>query len=84
MSGDLNMGGHSVINLGAPSVATDAATKGYVDDNYVKKTGDVMTGSLTINNPTDTISVMGCTNLANTKIFTISMGDLNNEILLSS
>lgn len=28
---DLSMGGYRIVNLGAPSVATDAATKGYVD-----------------------------------------------------
>lgn len=31
MSGDLNMGGNEITNLGAPVAATDAATKGYVD-----------------------------------------------------
>jgi len=31
MTGDLNMGGNKVAAVGSPTVATDAATKGYVD-----------------------------------------------------
>lgn len=31
MSGELNMGANKITNVGAPTVATDAATKGYVD-----------------------------------------------------
>lgn len=32
MSGNLNAGGHKVINLAVPTASGDAATKGYVDD----------------------------------------------------
>lgn len=31
MTGDLNMGGNRITNVAAPIIATDAATKGYVD-----------------------------------------------------
>lgn len=61
MTGDLNMGGNQIINVGAPVNATDAATKGYVDTatslttlaatldgRYVNVTGDTMTGDLTM------------------------------------
>lgn len=33
MTGDLNMGGNKVFNVGAPTAAGDAATKAYVDAN---------------------------------------------------
>lgn len=41
MQGDLDMGGKKIVNLGAPTAATDGATKGYVDTaiegQYVKQ-----------------------------------------------
>ena len=41
MSGTLNMGTNTLTNLAAPSAATDAATKGYVDTNFLKSNGSV-------------------------------------------
>ncbi len=58
-STDVSMNNYKVTDLGDPSETTDAANKGYVDntisqatddlaDIYVAKTGDTMTGKLTI------------------------------------
>jgi len=41
MSGVLNMGANTLTNLATPSAATDAATKGYVDTNFLKSNGSV-------------------------------------------
>lgn len=52
MTGNLDMGGHTVTNTAAPTNNTDVANKGYVDtkvgdiNRFVLKTGDTMTGSL--------------------------------------
>ena len=59
-TGDINMGGHKVTNMGTPVADTDAANKGYVDDAidelsgiYIPKAGGTMTGSLVLAaNPT--------------------------------
>ena len=65
MDGDLNMGTNKVTNLGSPSAGADAANKTYVDgevateaadrlagDNQqVTKTGDSMSGDLTMTSP---------------------------------
>lgn len=52
---DLNANDNRITDLLAPSQASDAATKGYVDGatnwlagNYVKRNGDTMTGNLRI------------------------------------
>ena len=42
LSGSLNMGTNTLTNLGTPSAATDAATKGYVDTNFLKSNGSVV------------------------------------------
>ena len=39
MSGGLNMGANTLTNLAAPSTASDAATKGYVDTNALRSDG---------------------------------------------
>ncbi len=59
MSGILNMGGNRITNVGSPSGSSDVATKGYVDsgvnsaistaNNRVLRTGDTMTGTLSMN-----------------------------------
>lgn len=62
----VNMGGNRVQNVGTPTALADAVTKQYADnmksdiidqvtnglndDRYVRKTGDTMTGKLTMNN----------------------------------
>lgn len=60
MTGALDMQNHKVTNVAAPTETADAANKGYVDTAisgltdgttampYVKKSGDTMTGALTI------------------------------------
>ncbi|RYD84570.1 MAG: hypothetical protein EOP84_05130 [Verrucomicrobiaceae bacterium] len=55
MSGPLSMGGNKITSVGTPSAATDAATKGYVDQQtqagmFVSKAGDTMTGALSAPN----------------------------------
>ena len=41
MSGTLNMGTNTLTNLATPSASSDAATKGYVDTNFLKSNGTV-------------------------------------------
>jgi beta-glucanase (GH16 family) len=52
MTGNLNMGTtNKIINLAAPTLTTDATTKTYVDTANalkVSKSGDTMTGALTL------------------------------------
>lgn len=47
MTGSLSMGTNQITSLGAPVAGTDAANKTYVDTK-VTKTGDTMTGNLTM------------------------------------
>jgi hypothetical protein len=52
------MGDNKITDLGYPTDDTDAATKKYVDassggGDYVEKTGDTMTGTLTLDGPRD-------------------------------
>lgn len=66
-TGDINLGGHKVTNVGTPEADTDAANKGYVDgaidelgsqlnELYLPKTGGVMTGPLKLAaNPTENL-----------------------------
>lgn len=51
MEGDLNMDLHKLINLAAGILPTDAVNRSQLDTK-VSKSGDSMTGSLTIPNPT--------------------------------
>jgi hypothetical protein len=59
MSGDLNFGSHKGINLQGPSVATDAANKGYVDaaiaaiQSNVASLGNVFNYVATVNGGVD-------------------------------
>ena len=46
MTGDLNMGGHTVTGISDALEDTDALPKGQADDIYVNVTGDTMTGNL--------------------------------------
>lgn len=57
-TGALDMSSQKVTNLATPTVATDGASKGYVDglmSSYVAKAGDTMTGALLL--PLGTVSV---------------------------
>ena len=45
-TGEQNMSGPKIINIGTPGAVGDAASKGYVDSSTVSKTGDTMTGNL--------------------------------------
>ena len=57
MAGNLNMGGHSITNIGVPTTNTELANKKYVDDevtkakshgstNALQKSGGTMTGDI--------------------------------------
>ena len=46
-SADLPMGGKKIVNMGDPTAAGDAATKGYVDGAYLPLAGGTLTGGLT-------------------------------------
>jgi len=47
--GNLDMNGFLINNLGDPIAATDAVNMQYANTNYVNKSGDTMTGLLTVN-----------------------------------
>ena len=49
MTGNLDMGGNSVLNIAPPGSSGDAVNKAYVDNTFVDVTGDTMTGNLTMN-----------------------------------
>ena len=84
MSGNLIMGGYFINNIHDPMLPNDAVTLGYLGSHYVNRAGDIMSGSLTIDNPTDLSTIWGCTNLGDTKYFTMTMGTADNEILYSN
>jgi len=48
MIGDINMNSNKIINLPTPVVNTDAATKQYVDDNFMNKNGGVFFGPILV------------------------------------
>ena len=53
MLGAIDMGGNAIINLEAPSLSTDAATKGYIDTTlggYLPLSGGTVTGNVVVNN----------------------------------
>ena len=45
----INMTGQRLIGLPAPTVANEAATRGYVDDGFLRLSGGAMTGTLNMN-----------------------------------
>ena len=49
MSGNLSLGSNKITDLGTPTLATDASNKSYVDSNFLKITGGILTGYLTLN-----------------------------------
>lgn len=50
MTGDLNMGGHTITGISDALEDTDALPKGQADDIYVNVTGDTMAGPLNMGN----------------------------------
>lgn len=56
MDGELNLGDHKITGLAEPTEDTDATTKAYVDGR-VLKTGDSMTGSLSITSRQTTTNI---------------------------
>jgi len=52
MTGPLDFGGQLATNLPTPSGSTEAATKGYVDTNFLPLTGGTLTGNLTFEGST--------------------------------
>ena len=48
MSGQLDMGGNKIVNLGTPTVSTDAATKAYVDTTVSAGVPDSNKGDITV------------------------------------
>ena len=73
MGGDVDMQGHSVTGLGAPSAAADAATKSYVDGRIAEGT---ISGSKTFSDSviiSGDLTVQGTTTTVNSE--TISLAD---------
>ena len=62
-TGDLNMGGHRIVNISSPSAAGDATSKSYVDSTTVSKTGDTMTGNLIMQIGDKPSLTLGCNDL---------------------
>ena len=62
-TGDLNMSGNKVTNIGTPSAPGDTASKGYVDSSTVSKTGDTMTGNLIMQLGDKPSITLGCNDL---------------------
>lgn len=50
MSGDLNMGVNSILNLPPPQENNQPTTKTYVDNGFLKLSGSLMTGNLDMRN----------------------------------
>ena len=100
--GDINMGGNKITNLPTYYLVTDntqavswaqavSLVRRYIT-NFVKKTGDTITGILTINgnlNVTgnietnigdDAIRTLGCTDLVGGKGFSLNLGTNTNQL----
>src|SRR6218665_2163430 len=89
-----NASGLRIENVGSPEEDDDAVTKGfvstaggasttYVDSKValrVLKAGDTMTGDLRLNVGTDPLRLLGCTDLASGKGFSIALGNLQNQL----
>lgn len=83
MSGELNMGGNKVTNIGTPTIISDATSKLYVDsgDNLkVNKSGDIMTGNLILSVGADNTRTLGCQDLSGSKVFNILLGSTTEQI----
>ena len=87
---DIIMSNCSIGSLRSPTELSEAATKGYVDsltssidpNQFVKKTGDSITGDLGIyfGNEGDTTRVFGVSDIGPSKSVVLMLGSLNNAI----
>ncbi|EDO33835.1 predicted protein [Nematostella vectensis] len=79
----IDMGGRPIVGVANPTNVQDAATKNYVDNSdatKVAKTGDTMTGNLSLNVGADLLRTLGCSDLSGSKGFAILLGSLMNQI----
>ena len=80
---DINLDSHKLVNVGNPTNDQDAATKTYTDNavvNKVSKTGDTMTGNLSLSLGVDNTRWLGCNDLGDSKSFHIYLGNEDNQI----
>jgi hypothetical protein len=63
-----------LLSLGTPTASGDGATKGYVDNKYVAKTGDTLTGDLIISNNGAPTTNLGCKDLTGSNQFRLLLG----------
>src|SRR6218665_1174580 len=83
MLGILSAGGYKITNVGAPTISTDAATKGYadtIDQDNLQLSGGTLTGDLRLNVGTDPLRLLGCTDLTSGKGFSIALGNVQNQL----
>ena len=87
---DIIMSNCSIVSLRSPTELSEAATKGYVDlltssidpNQFVRKSGDSITGDLGIyfGNEGDTTRVFGVSDIGPSKSVVLMLGSLNNAI----
>jgi hypothetical protein len=79
----IHMGTRPIVGVADPVNAQDVATKNYADTKdalKVSKTGDTMTGNLTLNVGDDLSRTLGCSDLSGSKGFAILLGSLTNQL----
>jgi hypothetical protein len=82
-TGNIDLDSHKIVNVGNPTDDQDAATKNYVDSNKVSKTGDTITGDLSLSIGTDLLRTMGCKDLGVNTRFKMYLGDESNVVKFS-
>ena len=83
MTGPLDFGGQLATNLPTPSGSTEAATKGYVDTNFLPLTGGTLTGSLTFEGTTADAYETTLSVTDPTADRTITLPDVNGTVVTS-